>query len=232
MPNSTASALWKEEYPDIYDYHSFAPFYRDLLDRAAAKFDADETVLDAGGGTGNLARRLRAAGSSVVVADVSRPMVQNARAKLGTDGVDFVQADLNDGLPISSGGVDAIAALNVVYLLEDPRAFLREALRVLPPGGTLVASGPVPDPDMWPLLRAVGREFLRNPSPGDLLGLFRSLRLQSRITDQLGAGELTGLTAEDWSSHLSAVGFELRETEPIYESQGHLVTAVAGAAER
>jgi SAM-dependent methyltransferase len=227
MSDSAKGDIWREVYPDIYDYHSFAPFYRDLLERAAGKFDAAGTVVDAGGGTGNLARRLREAGADVVVVDLSEPMVANARTKLGNDGVEYAQADLNVGLPVTPGQVDGIAALNVVYLLEDPQAFLNEANRSLPPGGTFVASGPKPDPDMWPLLRAVLGEFVRNPSPSDFVGLFKSLRLQSRITEQLGDGELYGLTADDWAQYLETAGFDLRETEPIYEDQGYLVTAEA-----
>ncbi|MGM0591750.1 MAG: class I SAM-dependent methyltransferase [Halobacteriota archaeon] len=227
MSELAGTDIWREEYPDIYDYHSFAPFYRELLDLAAGKFDDACTVVDAGGGTGNLARRLRDVGTDVVVVDLSRPMVANAREKLGGDGVGYVQADLNSGLPVTPGRIDGIAALNVVYLLDDPQAFLSEANRILRPGGTFVASGPKPDPDMWPLLRAVLGEFARNPSLGDFFGLFKSLRLQSRITEQLGDGELNGLTADDWERYLQTAGFDLRETESIYENQGYLVTARA-----
>ena len=227
MSDSVHQDIWENTYPDIYDYHLFAPFYRDLLRRAANKFDAGSAVVDAGGGTGNLARHLRDGGTDVVVVDRSSQMVANAREKLGDDSVEFVQADLNAGLPISAGQVDGIAALNVVYLLDDPEAFLREVNRILPPGGTFVTSGPKPDPDVWPLLRSLLREFVRNPSLGDFVGLFRSLRLQSQITEQLGDGDLHGLTIDDWEQYLQAAGFDVLETESIYENQGHLVTAEA-----
>ena len=227
MAGSDASEMWREEYPDLYDYHNFAPFYRELVETAAGKFDAPRTVLDAGGGTGNLSERLRRRGNSVVLVDVSRGMVENARSKLGTAGVDYLQADLNAALPLAEGAVDGAAALNVLYLLDSPESFLGELSRVLPAGGTLVVSGPKPDPSVWPLLRPVLGKAVRNLSFSDLVGVMKSFRLQSRITDELGDGDLHGLTEDDWRRYLEGAGFTVREVEPIYEDQGYLVTAEA-----
>jgi ubiquinone/menaquinone biosynthesis C-methylase UbiE len=220
---------WQEEYPDIYDYHRYAPFYRDLIRLAASKFDAPSTVLDAGGGTGNLAEKLRERGNSVVVADVSRQMIRNARSKLGTTDISYVQADLNAGLPVAEDGVDHVAALNVVYLLDDPQAFLAEVNDLLPDGGTLVVSGPKPDPSMWPLLRSVLGELVvqRTLSVRDFVGMVKSFKLQSQITDQLGDGDLHGLSKDDWTRFLTEAGFAVRDVDSIYEGQGYLVTAEA-----
>jgi 2-polyprenyl-3-methyl-5-hydroxy-6-metoxy-1,4-benzoquinol methylase len=229
MAEQVTTDTWQDEYPDVYDYHTFAPFYRELVRLAAGKFDPPSTVLDAGGGTGNLARRLRDRGNSVVVVDVSQQMLANARAKLGTEDVEYVQADLDAGLPVAPGSVDHVAALNVIYLLEQPEAFLEGARQLVAPGGRLVVSGPKPDADLLPLLRPVLRELVveRSLSVSDFAGLVKSFRLQSQITDQLGNGELNGLTERDWDRYLSEAGFTVREVEPVYEEQGLLVVADA-----
>lgn len=225
MSDRVADQIWHEEYPEIYDYHMVAPFYRELIARAADKFDPTETVVDAGGGTGNLAQKLRENGNSVVVADVSKQMVVNAKSKLGTANVDYIQTDLDDGLPFAEERLDGVAALNVLYLLDEPQQFLREVRRVLASGGTFVASGPTPDPAMWPLLRSVLAELKRTRSVGDILGLLKVFKLQSQITDQVGEGTLHGLSENDWREYVTAAGFTIREIEPIYEGQGYLVTA-------
>lgn len=225
MSDRVANDIWQEEYPDLYDYHMVAPFYRDLISRAATKFDTPSTIVDAGGGTGNLAQKLRENGHSVVVADMSRPMVANAKAKLGASDIEYVQADLDAGLPFAHQCVDGIAALNVVYLLDEPQQFLDEVRQVLPPGGTFVASGPTPDPDMGPLLRSVVGELIRTRSIRDIFGLLKVVRLQSRITEHVGDGTLHGLTEADWRERLTAAGFTIQEIAPIYEGQGYLVTA-------
>lgn len=227
MSSQIKTDIWREDYPDIYDYHNFAPFYRELVRLAASKFDPPSTVVDAGGGTGNLARRLRERGNTVVLVDVSKPMVVNAKSKLGTTNVEYVQADLNTDLPVVAGSVDHVAALNVIYLLDRPQQFLDDVHRLLPSGGTFVASGPKPDASMWPLLRPTLGELVRNRSLTDFIGMMKSFRLQSRITDQLGDGDLNGLTEDDWNRYLSAAGFTVREIERIYEGQGYLVTAEA-----
>lgn len=202
-----------------------APFYRDLIDRTANKFDSNDTIVDAGGGTGNLAQKLRQNGSSVIVADVSKPMVANAKSKLGTSNIEYVQTDLDTGLPFSDQNIDGVAALNVLYLLEEPNQFLREVQRVLSPGGTFVVSGPTPNPSMWPLLRSVLGELKRTRSISDILGLLKVFKLQSQITDQVGNGTLHGMSESDWKDHLTSAGFSIQKIESIYEGQGYLVTA-------
>jgi hypothetical protein len=69
VSDSVYRNIWEGTYLDIYDCHLFAAFDRDLLNRAAKKFDAASAVVDAGGGTGDLARRLREGGPDVVFDD-------------------------------------------------------------------------------------------------------------------------------------------------------------------
>jgi len=54
-----------------------------------------------------------------------------------------VVADLNKSLPFSNNFADAILLFNVIYILEDPGAVLKEIHRILKPGGKLFFTSPL-----------------------------------------------------------------------------------------
>jgi ubiquinone/menaquinone biosynthesis C-methylase UbiE len=87
-------------------------------------------VLDLGGGNGLLARAL---GGSAVVADRAGYVTTAPRPAVRADA---------EAIPFREGSFDAVAALWMLYHLPDPRTALREAARVLRPGGTFVACAP------------------------------------------------------------------------------------------
>jgi 2-polyprenyl-3-methyl-5-hydroxy-6-metoxy-1,4-benzoquinol methylase len=96
------------------------------------------SLLDFGAGVGAFARELSRSFrlSKIVCADLlSRP------ADL-PEGVDWIQFDLNDSLPLPEASFDAITAVEVIEHLENPRAVFRELERLLRPGGILVLSTP------------------------------------------------------------------------------------------
>ena len=97
----------------------------------------DETVLDAGCGSGRVTRvlRERLPRGRVIAVDASPSMVERARAELGDDRIDYAVADLAElRLPEQ---VDAILSTAVLHWIPDhDRLFARlhDALR---PGGRL-----------------------------------------------------------------------------------------------
>jgi SAM-dependent methyltransferase len=100
---------------------------------------APALIVDAGCGTGSLARLAAAAGHRVVGIDVSAGMIQAARAKLaGSPGVlGLAVGDASDP-PIATGIADVILVRHLVWTLPDPHRALRNWVELLRPGGGLV----------------------------------------------------------------------------------------------
>jgi len=102
----------------------------------------DETVLDAGCGSGRVTEMLieRLPNGRVVALDQSAAMLDEARRRLERfgDRVEFVQADLGAPLPIDQR-VDAILSTATFHWVPDHDALFENLAAVLRPGGMLVA---------------------------------------------------------------------------------------------
>jgi trans-aconitate 2-methyltransferase len=113
-----------------------------VIDRLPLR--GDETVLDAGCGSGRVTEMLceRLPDGHVIALDGSPSMVEEARVRLARfgDRVTFAVADLGGpGLPVDPGSLDAVLSTATFHWVPDhPRLFanLAAALR---PGGRLVA---------------------------------------------------------------------------------------------
>lgn len=103
--------------------------------------EAGQRILELGTGTGTTtALMAQHPGLEIVTLDASPAMLRTARARIHkagiSDRVRFVQHDLNQLLPLEDESVDAVYAESVIALL-DPEPVIREAARVLRPGGKL-----------------------------------------------------------------------------------------------
>jgi demethylmenaquinone methyltransferase/2-methoxy-6-polyprenyl-1,4-benzoquinol methylase len=96
-------------------------------------------LLDVGGGTGDIALRFRERGGGpVFVLDINREMLMVGRDRAidrgALDGVDWVCGDA-ERLPIADSSVDAYTIAFAIRNVTRIDAALREARRVLRPGG-------------------------------------------------------------------------------------------------
>jgi len=122
---------------------------RDVHEDVAGRLAGAGRVVDIGGGDGTLARLLR--DTTCVVVDRARHIERAPRPAVRADAV---------ALPFRSGSFDAAAALWMLYHLPDPVVALREARRVLRPGGRFVTctSSRFNDPELASVLPHWGRQ--------------------------------------------------------------------------
>jgi ubiquinone/menaquinone biosynthesis C-methylase UbiE len=99
-----------------------------------------DSVLDAGTGTGRMLELLAPHIGRGVGIDVSPEMLAIARDRLARIGASHCQVRLGDvyRLPLTNAAFDAVIFHQVLHYLDDPAAALREAQRVLKPGGRIL----------------------------------------------------------------------------------------------
>lgn len=114
-------------------------------------------ILDAGCGSGPLAKALRERGATVTGFDSSEAMIGLARKRLGV-GAELLVADLGQPLPFDEDSFDDVVASLVFHYLEDWVGPLREIRRILRPGGRLIVS--VNHPILYPWTNP-GKDYFR-----------------------------------------------------------------------
>jgi ubiquinone/menaquinone biosynthesis C-methylase UbiE len=126
---------------------------------AVADLHEGETVLDLGSGAGAdvliSARRVGATGKAIGL-DMTDEMLELARAnaaEAGIENAEFRKGFL-ENMPLADESVDVIISNCVINLSGDKPQVLREAARVLRPGGRLAVSDVIADPDMDQATRA------------------------------------------------------------------------------
>jgi demethylmenaquinone methyltransferase/2-methoxy-6-polyprenyl-1,4-benzoquinol methylase/ArsR family transcriptional regulator len=97
-------------------------------------------LLDLGTGTGRMLELLAPFAQRAVGIDQSPAMLAVARARLERAGLRNVQLRQGDiyALPVERNGYDLVVLHQVLHYLDDPGRALREAARVLRPGGRLL----------------------------------------------------------------------------------------------
>jgi arsenite methyltransferase len=167
---------------------------------ALAELSEGEVVLDLGSGGGIdvllSARRVGPTGRAYGL-DMTDEMLalarENAR-RAGADNVEFLRGEI-ESIPLPDASVDVIISNCVINLSADKRQVLREAFRVLKPGGRFAVSDVV----------------VRGEVPAEVR---RSMELWvGCVAGALEEGEFRDLLAE--------VGFEAAEIEPtrVYEPE-------------
>jgi arsenite methyltransferase len=167
---------------------------------ALAQLMPGETVLDLGSGGGIdvflSAKRVGPTGKAYGL-DMTDEMLALAREnqrKAGVQNVEFLKGEI-ENIPLPDNSVDVIISNCVINLSADKDRVLREALRVLKPGGRFAVSDIV----------------VRGEMPAEI-----------RRRVELWAGCVAGALEEsDYRAKLAAAGFEGIEIEPtrIYRTE-------------
>jgi SAM-dependent methyltransferase len=137
-----SNAQFVGSIPEHYDRFLgpmlFEPYAADLVNRL--RVPAAGRVLEVACGTGIVTKRLRAAlppDATLVATDLNEPMIAYARVARGLgSGVEWRQADAQ-ALPFTEAAFDAVVCQFGLMFVPDKGLALREAHRVLTPGGVL-----------------------------------------------------------------------------------------------
>jgi arsenite methyltransferase len=175
---------------------------------AVADLHEGETVLDLGSGAGAdvliSARRVGPTGKAIGL-DMTDEMLELARSnarEASLENVEFLKGYLEE-MPLGDESVDVVISNCVINLAADKQKVIREAARVLRPGGRFAVSDVIADEDMDE---------------------------ETRTDRQQWTGCVAGaLTAREFADALGAAGFEevaIRETHRVHE---HAVSAIVGA---
>ena len=167
---------------------------------ALAELKAGETVLDLGSGGGIdvllSARRVGPTGKAygLDMTDEMLAVANQNKLKAGATNVEFLKGEI-ENIPLPSNSVDVIISNCVINLSADKDKVLREAFRVLKPGGRFAVSDVVTRGEILPEIR------------------------QSVLA---WVGCIAGaLDENDYRSKLATAGFERIEIEPtrIYRAE-------------
>lgn len=137
-----------------------------------------ETMLDIGTGTGRMLELIAPRVTRAIGIDVSPAMLAVARANLeraGARNVALRQGDVY-ALPPGEGPFSLIVIHQVLHFLDDPARAIREAARLLAPGGRLLVVDLAPHGDER--LRAEFNHRRLGFAPQELAGLMREAGLE------------------------------------------------------
>jgi SAM-dependent methyltransferase len=178
---------------------------------AVAALHAGETVLDLGSGGGIdvllSAQRVGPTGKAYGL-DMTDEMLDLARAnqaEAGVENVEFIKGAI-EAIPLPDASVDVIISNCVINLSGDKPQVLREAARVLRPGGRFAVTDVIADPDMDAATRADMQQWT---------GCIAGALTEQEFRDQLAAAGFTQIELQETHRvHAQATSAIVRAVKP------------------
>jgi SAM-dependent methyltransferase len=190
---------------------------------ALAKLEEGETVLDLGSGGGIdvllSARRVGPTGKAYGL-DMTDDMLALAREnqrKAGVTNVEFLKGEI-ESIPLPDASVDVVISNCVINLSADKGKVLREAFRVLRPGGRLAVSDVVVRGEVPPAIRKSVELWI---------GCVAGALDETEYRDKLAAAGFTGIEiqptrvykVEDALSFLDTAGIDVAAIAPLVDGK-------------
>ena len=141
---AAAAAYFNKNAPQWDTVRNYHVAEKEIEARMRAMIDGAGVGLfvDIGTGTGRMLSLFADLYREGVGFDLSREMLAVARANLDKDGIAHAQVRHGDifALPLEAATADAVCIHHVLHFLAEPGAAVREAARLLAPGGRLIIS--------------------------------------------------------------------------------------------
>ncbi len=141
---ASSATIFSGSIPQLYDHYGegllFGPYAADLVRRLSGLTEGH--LLETAAGTGIVTRALAQAlpaGVEIVATDLNQPMLEHAAAKPDMGCVRCQQADAL-ALPFPDRAFDVVVCQFGIMFFPDRAAGMREARRVLKPGGRFLFS--------------------------------------------------------------------------------------------
>jgi ubiquinone/menaquinone biosynthesis C-methylase UbiE len=191
---AAAAQAWFAEHADEWDAIRSLHVAEEQVEaamKAALGDGALAQLIDIGTGTGRMLELFAGQAENALGIDRSSEMLRLARVKLAEQGLthaELRQADLY-ALPLADDAADAAVLHHVLHFAQQPGAAIREAARVLMPGGRLLIADFAPHE--LEDLRARYAHVRLGFSDAQMLGWFEAARLMPVKTETLEGGALT-----------------------------------------
>jgi arsenite methyltransferase len=198
---------------------------------ALAKLNPGEVVLDLGSGGGVdvllSAKRVGHTGKAygLDMTDEMLALANENKRKAGAENVEFLKGEI-EHIPLPDNSVDVIISNCVINLSADKDRVLREAFRVLKPGGRFAVSDVVTRGEIAPEIRQIVLLWV-----GCVAGALRDDQYRDKLSaagfEQIDIEPTRIYRAEDALEFLSAEGLDLDTIGP--EVDGKFMSAFVRA---
>ena len=192
-----AAKIYETDHAGIYEIckDDYPPMLTEL------ERDPFDNVLDVGCGTGPVIELLskKYPEKHFVGLDITPAMIEVAQSKR-LPNAEFIVGDA-ENLPFGDGGFDAVLCANSFHHYPNPGAFLREAHRVLRPGGKLIL-----------------RDYTSNDIAVWLMNTF-----ELPLARLVGHGDVRILKMGEFRELVEAAGFAIEQLAAQKGFRAHLV---------